>query len=68
MPENLKKFKIISLGKVNKYIILVFTAGLFQFGIFIVTIEITIPENSNDLNKNNIIQIVFYSLGLSLSL
>ena len=64
----MKKFKIICLGKINKYIILVFTAGLFQLNVFIVTNIITIDGNSISLNRNNIIQIIFYSLGLSLSI
>ena len=68
MFENCKLCKIMSLGKINKYIILVFIAGLLQLGIFLYTSKIAIFGNSIDLYKNNIIQIQFYSLGLSLSI
>ena len=60
------KCKLISLGKTNKYIFLIFSAsvcGIFQFYFFS-----SVGFTSNSIiNLNNIFQTVFYSLGLSLS-
>ena len=60
--------KFISLGKVNKYILLVFSAALFQEGLLYLFSYINFGSNYEKIIAwNYIILTLFYSLGLCLS-
>ena len=59
------KCKLISLGKINKYILLIFSAILFKIGLS--QIEGIFIIKSETLNLINISLSIFNSLGLSLS-
>mgnify|MGYP007101932623 CR=1 FL=1 len=61
------KGKIISLGRIDKYLILIFTAVLSRFGQYY-SIDCTLFFVNEMINLNNIIQTFFSSLGLFLSI
>ena len=64
------KCTIISIGKINKYILLVFSAALFRISLIVLQepMNFDLPSNSKIINWNGIIFILFYSIGLSLSI
>ena len=63
------KCNLISLGKINKYILLIFSAGLFKLllKLFQDYINLDLNSGKEPILWNNIPHIFFYSLGLSLS-
>ena len=60
------KCKLITLGKINKYFLIIFSASVCKLCLFIFSYYAQSTSNSI-INLNNVIQTWFYSLGLSLS-
>ena len=61
------KCKLISLGKINKYFLIIFSTFICKICLFDFSHNMPYTSNSS-IVLDNIIQTIFYSLGLSLSI